>query len=73
MDLNGTAAIVTGGNGGLGQRICRALARAGANVAVVYNVSEDQARGVAAELREAASRPRRSSATSGLPSRSTRW
>ena len=52
MDLTGTTAIVTGGNGGLGQRICRALARAGANVAVVYNVSEDQARGVAAELRE---------------------
>ena len=52
MDLNGTVAIVTGGNGGLGQRICRALAREGANIAVVYNVSEEQARGVAAELRE---------------------
>ena len=50
MDLTGATAIVTGGNGGLGQRICRALAREGANVAVVYNVSEDQARGVAVEL-----------------------
>ena len=52
MDLNGGTAVVTGGNGGLGQRICRALAREGANIAVVYNVSEEQARGVASELRD---------------------
>ena len=51
MQLNGKVAIVTGGNGGLGQRICAALAHAGCDVAVVYARSEDGARAVAAELR----------------------
>src|SRR5262245_29747234 len=51
MQLKGTVAIVTGGNGGLGQRICRALAQAGSDVAVVYAQSHDSARSVAAELR----------------------
>jgi 3-oxoacyl-[acyl-carrier protein] reductase len=51
MQLAGTVAVVTGGNGGLGQRICRALARAGSDVAVVYAQSQDSARSVAAELR----------------------
>ena len=35
MDLAGKVALVTGGNGGLGQRICHALARAGVHLAVV--------------------------------------
>lgn len=52
MDLNNTVAIVTGGNGGLGQRICHALARAGSHVAVVYNVSKDEAGQVAMDLRD---------------------
>jgi 3-oxoacyl-[acyl-carrier protein] reductase len=51
MDLNGATAIVTGGNGGLGQRICHALATAGSNVAVVYAQSRDQAHDVAQQLR----------------------
>jgi 3-oxoacyl-[acyl-carrier protein] reductase len=51
MQLKGTVAIVTGGNGGLGQRISHALARAGSDVAVVYAQSKDSARSVAAELR----------------------
>ena len=51
MQLKGTVAIVTGGNGGLGQRICHALARAGSDVAVVYAQSHDSAKSVAAELR----------------------
>ena len=50
MDLNGAVALVTGGNGGLGQRICHALAKEGVHVAVVYARSRDQAEGVAREL-----------------------
>ena len=52
MELKGSVAVVTGGNGGLGQRICHSLARAGANVAVVYAESSDQAHEAAIQLRE---------------------
>jgi 3-oxoacyl-[acyl-carrier protein] reductase len=52
MELHGTVAIVTGGNGGLGQRICHALARAGSHIAVVYAQSREQAQGVVNELRQ---------------------
>lgn len=51
MQLKGTVAIVTGGNGGLGQRICHALAMAGSDVAVVYARSRDEAENVATELK----------------------
>lgn len=50
MDLKGSVALVTGGNGGLGQRICDALAREGAHVAVMYAQSRDQAEDVARDL-----------------------
>jgi 3-oxoacyl-[acyl-carrier protein] reductase len=50
MDLHGAVALVTGGNGGLGQRICHALAKEGAHVAVMYAQSRDQAEGVARDL-----------------------
>jgi ketoreductase RED2 len=50
MDLKGTVALVTGGNGGLGQRICHALAREGVHVAVMYARSRDQAEAVAHDL-----------------------
>ena len=50
MELNGCAAIVTGGSGGLGQRICRALALKGVNVAVNYAESEANAKSVAEDI-----------------------
>jgi 3-oxoacyl-[acyl-carrier protein] reductase len=51
MNLKGTVSIVTGGNGGLGQRICHALARAGSDIVVVYAQSHDSARSFATKLR----------------------
>ncbi len=50
MELKGAVALVTGGNGGLGQVICHALAREGVHVAVMYARSQGQAESVAAEL-----------------------
>ena len=50
MELRGAVALVTGGNGGLGQRICHKLAEEGVHVAVMYAQSRDQAEGVAREL-----------------------
>ena len=50
MDLKNSVAIVTGGNGGLGQRICHALAKEGVHIAVMYAQSHNQAESVAREL-----------------------
>ena len=63
MQLKGTVAIVTGGNGGLGQRICHALARAGCDIAVVYAQSHDGARSSLTSCVPRACAPRRSPAT----------
>ena len=50
MELKGTVAIVTGCTGGLGQRICLAFAKAGAQVTGVYLRSKEQAEAQAREL-----------------------
>ncbi len=50
MDLKGCAAIVTGGSGGLGQRICRALALNGVDIVVNYTASEAKAKSVAEDM-----------------------
>jgi 3-oxoacyl-[acyl-carrier protein] reductase len=50
MDLKNAVAVVTGGNGGLGQRICHALAKDGANIAVVCAQSLAAAEAVAREI-----------------------
>jgi 3-oxoacyl-[acyl-carrier protein] reductase len=50
MDLKNAVAVVTGGNGGLGQRICHALARDGASIAVVCAQSIAAAEAVARDI-----------------------
>jgi 3-oxoacyl-[acyl-carrier protein] reductase len=52
MELRNTVAVVTGGNGGLGQRICHALAAEGVHVAVLYARSAGDAQTVANSLKQ---------------------
>jgi len=48
--LAGKAALVTGGSGGIGRVVCRALAAEGCRVAVHYHTGRAAAEGLAAEL-----------------------
>lgn len=48
--LRGRIALVTGGSRGIGAAICRALAEAGASVAINYRNRADEAERLAAEL-----------------------
>jgi len=50
MSLRDRSALVTGAAGGIGQAICRALAAAGASIAVHYNTQAGQAQNLADEL-----------------------
>jgi len=52
VDLKNAVAVVTGGNGGLGQRICHALAKEGTHIAAVYAQSANEAGAVADEIRK---------------------
>ncbi len=55
MDLSGRGVLITGGNR-IGAAVAIDLARAGADVAVVYNRSRDQAEATAADVRAAGRR-----------------
>jgi 3-oxoacyl-[acyl-carrier protein] reductase len=52
MKLRDKTAIVTGATGGLGWRICLALAEEGANLCMVYRNSEDKANDQLKSLQE---------------------
>ena len=57
-DLAGKVALVTGGSRGIGAAVARALAGAGADVAITYLRSRQAAEAVAGELRATGVRAR---------------
>lgn len=57
MDLHNKVALVTGGTGGLGSRICHALAASGCHVAAAYRSSHSAAEGLCQDLGSYHARP----------------
>ncbi|MBD3222554.1 SDR family NAD(P)-dependent oxidoreductase, partial [bacterium] len=51
-DLTGRTALVTGGARRVGRHLALCLAREGANVVVHYKRSEEEARGLVAEIEQ---------------------
>ena len=56
MQLQHAVAVVTGGTGGLGRRICRALALRGVHLALCYATRQAEGEAVAQELRQLGTR-----------------
>lgn len=67
QELQGKAAIVTGGSRGIGAAIARRLAEDGADVAITYHASEDRARETVAAVEAVGRRGRAIRADSADP------
>ena len=50
ISLKGKIVLVTGGSRGIGEAFCRALAKAGASVALHFNANEEKANAVVSEI-----------------------
>jgi 3-oxoacyl-[acyl-carrier protein] reductase len=70
-DLAGKVALVTGGSRGIGAAVARALAGAGADVAITYLNSRQAAENVAAEMRATGVRARAARADQADPAAAT--